>query len=56
MAEGGASQTDAEAAFGTIDADGDGYVTKDELIKAMVEFTASVEDAAGNELWGPVAV
>jgi Ca2+-binding EF-hand superfamily protein len=56
MAEGGASKADAEAAFGAIDADGDGYVTKDELSQAMVEFTAGVEEALGNELFGPVAV
>jgi Ca2+-binding EF-hand superfamily protein len=55
MADGGASETDAEAAFGVIDADGDGYVTKENLVRSMVEFTAGVDEAAGNELFGPVA-
>jgi Ca2+-binding EF-hand superfamily protein len=55
MAAGGASEADAEAAFSAIDAGGDGYVIKEDLVRAMVEFTAGVDEAAGNELFGPVA-
>jgi Ca2+-binding EF-hand superfamily protein len=55
MAEGGASEADAEAAFSAIDANGNGYVSKDDLVRSMVEFTVSVEEAPGNELFGPVA-
>jgi Ca2+-binding EF-hand superfamily protein len=57
MAANGASEADAEAGFSALDANGNGYVTKDELVRSMVEFTAGVEKAAsGNEMFGPVAV
>jgi Ca2+-binding EF-hand superfamily protein len=55
MAANGASEADAEAAFGVIDADANGYITKEELLHAMVEYAVSVEEAPGNELFGPVA-
>jgi hypothetical protein len=56
MAANGASEADAEAGFSAMDANGNGYVTKDELVRSMVEFTAGVEEATGNEMFGPVAV
>lgn len=57
MRSNGASEADAEAAFSAIDADGNGYVIKEDLVRAMVEFTAGVDETApGNELFGPVAV
>ncbi len=55
MAANGASEADAEAAFSALDADGNGYVTKEELLRAMVEYAVSVDEAPGNELFGPVA-
>ena len=55
MAANGASEADAEAAFCAIDADANGYITKEELLHAMVEYAVSVEEAPGNELFGPVA-
>ena len=55
MAATGASEADAEAAFSALDTSGDGYITKEELLRAMVEYATSVDDAPGNELFGPVA-
>ena len=55
MAANGASEADAEAAFSALDTSGDGYITKEELLRAMVEYATSVDDAPGNELFGPVA-
>ena len=51
----GASEADAVAAFSVIDSDGNGYITKEELLHAMVEYAVSVDEAPGNELFGPVA-
>jgi Ca2+-binding EF-hand superfamily protein len=56
MAANGASEADAEAGFSAMDANGNGYVTKDELVRSMVEFTGGVEEVPGNEMFGPVAV
>jgi Ca2+-binding EF-hand superfamily protein len=55
MAANGASEADAAAAFSALDTSGDGYITKEELLRAMVEYATSVDDAPGNELFGPVA-
>lgn len=56
MAANGASEADAEAGFSAMDANGNGYVTKEELVRSMVEFTGGVEEVPGNEMFGPVAV
>ena len=56
MAANGASEADAEAGFSAMDASGNGYVTKDELVRSMVEFTAGVDEVPGNEMFGPVTV
>lgn len=52
----GATEAAAEAAFAALDADGTGYLTRDELAHAMVEFTTSEDrDTVGNELFGAIA-
>ena len=48
----GASAEAAEAGFAAIDADGAGYITKDEFARFMLEYTSATGEAAGNQMLG----
>jgi Ca2+-binding EF-hand superfamily protein len=47
-------QEDAEAGFTALDTNGNGYLTKDEIVRAFLEFTTAVDEAPANEMYGPV--
>jgi Ca2+-binding EF-hand superfamily protein len=52
----GPSDGDAANIFGRLDRDGDGYLSRDELVRALHEyFLADDPDAPGNELLGPLS-
>ncbi|WP_284740610.1 EF-hand domain-containing protein [Amycolatopsis sp. RTGN1] len=52
----GTSESDAEYTFGLLDADGSGYLTRDEISAATRQyFTSTDPEAPGNGLYGPLA-
>ncbi|MFC0435701.1 EF-hand domain-containing protein [Kutzneria buriramensis] len=47
----GMTEESADQAFGHLDADGDGYLSADEFVRAIVEFWSSSDPAAPGNWW-----
>jgi len=48
------SQEHAEAGFAALDTNGNGYLTRDEIARSMLEYTTAVDETPANEMFQPV--